>query len=109
MIWRWVLFGFLLLILAFVLVISYICYRITFYAPRRKPSGESIQLPVGQIYDPYRESMENWTKELRQMPHLALEIALQAYFAADAAAYRRGLQKVFRHQLEERAPLAVVG
>ena len=69
MIWLWVLFGFLLLILAFVLVISYICYRITFYAPRRKPSGESIQLPVGQIYDPYRESMENWTKELRQMPH----------------------------------------
>ena len=69
MIWLWVLFGFLLLILAFVLVISYICYRITFYAPRRKPSGESIQLPVGQIYDPYRKNMENWTKELRQMPH----------------------------------------
>jgi len=47
--------------------------------------------------------------ELRKVSHLALEVALQTHLAAYAAAYRSGLGKVFGHELEELAPLALVG
>ncbi len=52
---------------AIMLGAAYICYRMAFYAPPRKPLGDRIETPKGAIYDPYRDDMIRWTKETRQM------------------------------------------
>ena len=52
-----------------VLVIAYICFRIAFYAPRGKAPGDITELPHGEIYEPYRELMAGWVREIRAMPH----------------------------------------
>ncbi len=58
----------LLILAALVLLISYICYRMAFYAPR-KPVDESVlPLPRGRIYEPYYPQMRRWMEELRAMP-----------------------------------------
>ena len=51
-----------------VLAVSYICYRIAFYASRKEPV-EEYAIPDGEIYEPYREQMVAWMKEVRAMPH----------------------------------------
>lgn len=53
-----------------VLLTSYICYRIAFYAPPRKPLAEGQYIvPSGKIYDPYHDKMMGWIKETRATPH----------------------------------------
>jgi len=70
MAWLWILLGALVFVLMAVLVIAYICYRITFYAPKRKPLKEDeFDIPHGEIYEPWRESMVRWTREVRAMPN----------------------------------------
>ena len=63
-------FLWLLLILAILtLVISYICYRIVFYAAPTQPLGpEEFDLPQGRLYEPHRETMIGWMKEVRKLP-----------------------------------------
>ena len=52
-----------------VLAVSYICYRIAFYAPRKaKPQTDEVELPDGEIYEEYREDFERWAREVRAMP-----------------------------------------
>ena len=69
MTWLWILLGVLAFLLIGFLAITYICYRITFYAPKRKPLQEDeFDIPEGEIYEPWRESMVKWTKEVRAMP-----------------------------------------
>ena len=64
----WILAG-ALLIPAAAVVISYICFRMAFYAPPRAPQdGEKIDIPEGEIYEPFRPQMEAWTREVRAMP-----------------------------------------
>ena len=47
-------------------VTAYICFRMTFYIPDKyKKSTEEFPTPHGKIYDPYRESMIEWLKEVR--------------------------------------------
>ena len=59
----------LLFLTVAVLIICYICYRIAFFAPKRKPvDPDEIRTPVGAIYDPYREKMIKWVKESRALP-----------------------------------------
>ena len=70
MIWLWI----LLALAALALLITYICYRMAFYAPPRKPRGDEIDIPAGKIYEPYRESMEKWAREVRAMPHEEFQI-----------------------------------
>lgn len=60
-------------VLAALLVITYLCYRMAFYADRSIPQAE-YPLPQGQIYEPYRDKMINWIKETRQLPHEDVEI-----------------------------------
>ena len=57
-------------------VIAYICFRIAFYAPRRKPyaQNDTLDIPKGKIYEPFREKMENWMREVRAMPHQKFSI-----------------------------------
>lgn len=61
-----VLFCVIVLALIF-LSISYLCFRLTFFAKRNGKKGDEIETPKGEIYDPFREQMINWTKETRQM------------------------------------------
>ena len=58
----------------FVLLTAYICFRMTFYDSRKQVSTEEYPLPVGEIYQPYREKMIGWIKENRQMPYEKMEI-----------------------------------
>ena len=51
-----------------VLIISYICFRIGFYAPPRKDNGNEIELPVGEIYEPFWDAMRKWAQETRALP-----------------------------------------
>ena len=70
----------LFLIIAAALVLAllfvYICFRLCFYARRKKPrKGEApIEIPKGHIYEPFRELMTQWIREARAMPYEALQI-----------------------------------
>ena len=67
----WMLLG----IAAAVLLAAYGCYRFAFYEPPRKPLPEDIiEIPAGEIYEPFREKMENWVREARALPHEDVEI-----------------------------------
>ena len=57
------------------LLVTYICFRIVFYSPKRKPLGaDEYELPPGKEYEEYREPIINWTKMIREMPYEALSI-----------------------------------
>lgn len=52
-----------------VLLISFLCFRIGFYAPPRKPRDpDDLDLPQGKIYEPYWDAMRNWARETRALP-----------------------------------------
>ncbi len=61
--------GIIAAVTAFVLTISYVCYRIVFYVSKKqkKEVKESL-VPKGKIYEPYHEQMMKWIQEARQMP-----------------------------------------
>ena len=55
-------------IIILILVISYICYRMAFFAPARKPVGpDEYPIPDGNVYEPFRDQMVAWMKECRAM------------------------------------------
>lgn len=57
------------------LLIAYYCYRIAFYAPpRRGGQTDEIPIPEGEIYEVFRETMENWVRENRALPQEDVEI-----------------------------------
>ncbi len=65
----WILLGILLFLAAAVVMIAYLCFRMAFYAPRKKmEETEEIDIPEGEIYEPFRPQMEEWTREVRAMP-----------------------------------------
>lgn len=73
------LLGILLAIAAALCVLAvlgaYICYRMAFYSPKRKPRDpDVIEIPEGEIYEVYREDMEKWATMTRAMPHEDVEI-----------------------------------
>lgn len=54
------------------LIISYICFRMAFYASHAKKgdsSDQDIPIPEGDIYTPYRDQMTTWIRETRKLPH----------------------------------------
>lgn len=64
------LIGAILFIAVLVLLISYICFYIAFYVPRKKPiHTEEYSIPDGKIYEPYRDQMVTWIRETRALPH----------------------------------------
>lgn len=65
----------LLIVLAVLLVGSYICYRMAFYSPARKEVfTEEDRLPPGKIYEPYHPRMREWAAQVDAMEHEALTI-----------------------------------
>ncbi len=60
----WILLGIVVILLA----ITYVCFRLTFYvSPRQK--RQATDLPQGDIYEPYREQIKNWSRQTDAMPH----------------------------------------
>ena len=62
-------------LLVLILVTTYVCYRMAFYAPTRKPAApDTYPIPEGDIYEPHREQMTNWIRQTRALPHETLSI-----------------------------------
>lgn len=59
-----------------VLLTSFVCFFMAFYATRKKQT-EEYPIPPGKIYEPYRETMVAWMKEARAMPHD--EVSITSY------------------------------
>ena len=65
----WIILGSAILLAAAVLLVAYICFRMAFYASRKRPPSENVlDLPQGDIYAPYRDFMESCAREVRSMP-----------------------------------------
>ena len=65
-----ILLSIILFLIAFTLFVSYICFRIVFYEPRKqKLSSEDLPVPEEDIYKPYHPLMKKWILEARNFPH----------------------------------------
>ncbi|MBQ2676840.1 MAG: alpha/beta hydrolase [Clostridia bacterium] len=65
-----VILGLMAVIAVIVLTIVYICFRMAFYAPRKKAAdSDEISLPKGSIYHPFHDSMRKWALQTRAAPH----------------------------------------
>ena len=61
----WILLG----LAVICLIISYICFRMAFYVPEKVIIGpDDYPIPDGEVYEPYREQMVAWMKEIRALP-----------------------------------------
>ncbi len=72
MILFWILFG-VALVLALMLITSYVCFRLVFYAKKQSPK-EEYPIPDGEIYEEYRAQMTEWIKQMRAREHKNVEI-----------------------------------
>lgn len=53
-----------------ILLAAFLCFYLTFFVPRHAPVAiDDYTIPNGEIYEPYRDVMVNWMKEVRAMPH----------------------------------------
>ena len=71
MLWFWTVLCFACTLLLLALLAALICFFRVFYSPTRKPGKDPsplIDLPDGEIYEAYREQMENWVRETRAKP-----------------------------------------
>ena len=56
-------------VIAALLAVAYACYRMAFYAPKRRSlPPETIELPEGPVYEPFHPQMEQWAREVRSLP-----------------------------------------
>ncbi len=57
------------IVLFAVLLTALICFFRVFYSPPRKPLGpDEYDIPIGPIYEPFRDEMIAWQKRARAMP-----------------------------------------
>ena len=64
----------LFLVLA-VVGVAYLCYLMAFHVRKEQPAGsEEYPIPSGRIYEPFRDQMVQWMKEVRAMPSEAVSI-----------------------------------
>ena len=64
----------LFLVLA-VVGIAFLCYLMAFHVRKEQPAGsEEYPIPSGRIYEPFRDQMVQWMKEVRAMPSEAVSI-----------------------------------
>ena len=60
---------FLFLIILLAILLSYICFRLVFYVPRKASKNtDEIPVPKGKIYEPYHSMMKKWILEARSFP-----------------------------------------
>lgn len=73
--WFWICLGVVAVIGLLVLLLSYLCYRLVFFSPTRKPLPEgTVQIPSGGIYEPFRNSIEKCVRQVQAMPHQDVSI-----------------------------------
>lgn len=73
--WNYIIIAAVVFIAALPFLISYICFRMTFYSKKRKPlEKDNIYIPPDEEYAPYKEAMINWVKQIRVMPREAVKI-----------------------------------
>ena len=71
----WITLAVLAAFIFLILLISYICFYMAFYVPRKKnKSEEEYPIPPGEIYEPFRETFMGWMKELKELPHEEVSI-----------------------------------
>lgn len=62
-------------VLILVLITSYICFYMAFYnSEKNKTEKEAYSIPEGKIYEPHREQMIAWQKQIDDMPHKNVEV-----------------------------------
>ena len=65
-----ILLGLVILLISLILLVSYICFRMVFFEPRKKKlSPDEISFPEGEIYEPFHPLMKKWILEARSYPH----------------------------------------
>lgn len=57
----------LIIIILFTLLVSYISYRIAFYAPKRLPNAQ-VSMPVGEQYEQHRPGISKSVEEMLSRP-----------------------------------------
>lgn len=62
-------------ILVAILLISFACFYMAFFVPKREVSDEEYPIPPGQVYEPHRDTMVAWMKEVRTIPCEEVSIA----------------------------------
>ena len=66
----YIILGIILFLFLLTILISYICFRMVFYAPRKKDlPPDVISLPEGPLYEPYHPMMKKWVLEARALKH----------------------------------------
>ena len=54
---------------------TFACYFVAFYIGKKKIyKDDEYDIPPGKTYEPYRELMAEWMKEIRTLPHQDIEI-----------------------------------
>lgn len=62
-------------ILLLVLLIAYLCFRKAFYVPRRRQHpSDAVDIPEGEIYEEFRDTMEHWVRQTRALPYEKMSI-----------------------------------
>lgn len=70
----WTLLGIGVFVTLAALVIAFICFRMAFYSANNTVQTDEFPIPPGKIYEPYREIMIKWMKEVRAMKHEEMSI-----------------------------------
>lgn len=71
----WIVIGIILFIIACIFIISYICFRITFYTPRKENAKDGeILLPPLEIYQKHKDLILKWMGEVKKIPYNDVEI-----------------------------------
>ena len=50
------------------LITAYVCYRMIFRAPKRKPKTDGVDIPEGEIYSARKKQLTDWGNEVRSLP-----------------------------------------
>lgn len=62
------LLGIAMFLTLFLLLTTYLCFRIVFYVPRKKElPADELPVPAGKLYEPYHPLMKKWIQEARNM------------------------------------------
>ncbi len=64
----WIVVAVMASLILLILIASYICFYLAFYSPKDLKE-EEFSLPPGKIYEPHRDTMLAWMKEVKAMPH----------------------------------------
>ena len=60
---------------ALIFLVAYLCYRMAFFAARRKTLPDDvIDVPAGKVYEVFRSDFEKWGREVRAMPYEDMSI-----------------------------------